>query len=235
MRVTKAAFILAGIILLAAVQLAAAQAVSPKADASTTFAILSNGQPLQTPATDYLLGPFDKISVHVFGDDKLSVDKTQIDAGGQIVMPLIGPVTAGGKTASQLSIDIANKLGEKYLQSPQVSVQIDEAVSQRVTVSGAVVESGIYSLKGPTTLNQALALAKGPDMKVANLKHVAIFRQIDGKSARAVFDLEAIREGKAADPEVYGGDSIIVQGSGAKQFWREFIQALPAFSVFAYF
>jgi polysaccharide export outer membrane protein len=184
---------------------------------------------------DYKLGPFDKISVRVFGEDKLSADKIQIDASGLVSLPLIGAVVAGGRTAAELSNEIAEKLGDKYLQSPHVSVVIDEAVSQRVTVSGAVVESGVYTLRGRTTLNQAISMAKGPDMKLAKLTHVAIFRDVEGKSARAIFDLNAIREGKAPDPEIYGGDSIIVEGSNAKTFWHELIATLPALGVFAYF
>jgi polysaccharide export outer membrane protein len=189
----------------------------------------------QDSQADYRLGPLDKISVNVYGQEKLSVEKIQIDAGGQIVLPLIGVVNAGGLTAAQLSKDIAAKLGDKYLESPQVSVLIEDAVSQRVTVTGAVVESGVFSLKGPTTLMQAVAMAKGPDNKLANTRHVAIFRQINGRNARAVFDLKAIGAGQAQDPEVIGGDSIIVEGSSGKAFWHELVTALPGLAVFAYF
>jgi polysaccharide export outer membrane protein len=185
--------------------------------------------------SNYLLGPFDKVTVTVFGQKDLSVEKTQIDAGGSIVLPLIGVVSAGGKTASQLSEVVETKLGERYLVSPHVSVLIDEAVSQRVTVSGAVVEPGVFNLKGKTTLMQAVAMAKGPDNKLANLHHVAVFRDVDGKNARALFDLTAIEAGKTPDPELRGGDSIIVEGSSGKAFWRELVTALPAMGVFAYF
>jgi polysaccharide export outer membrane protein len=188
-----------------------------------------------TVQPDYLLGPFDKVSVTVFGQTDLSVKQTQIDAGGNVVLPLIGVVSAGGKTASQLSSQIEQMLGEKYLVSPHVSVLIDEAVSQRVTVTGAVVEPGVFNLKGRTSLMQAVAMAKGPDNKVANLRHVAVFREVEGRNARALFDLKAIEAGTNPDPEVFGGDSIIVESSEAKSFWREIIGALPALGVFAYF
>ena len=182
----------------------------------------------------YLLGPFDKITVKVFEDEKLGADKIEVDGAGKIVLPMIGQIQAGGKSPSDLAGDIQTALG-KYLQSPHVTVLMNESVSQRVTVNGAVTEAGIYPLKGHTTLLEAIALAKGPDMKAANLRHVAVFRTIDGKNARALFDLKAIQAGTAQDPEIYGGDSIVVEGSTGKEFWHELVQALPALAVFAYF
>lgn len=184
---------------------------------------------------DYRLGPYDKISVKVFGEEKLSVEHVQIDAGGVIVLPLIGPVVAGGKTSTELSQDVEARLGERYLQSPHVSILIEEAVSQRIAVTGAVMESGVFALKGRTTLMQAIAMAKGPDIKYANLSEVAVFRQIDGRNAVGVFDLKAIRAGKAQDPDVYGGDSIVVSSSKSKTFWRELVGVLPGIGAFAFF
>ena len=190
-----------------------------------------------TPARvsqDYRLGPLDKISVNVFGQEKLSVEKVQVDASGLVVLPLVGSVQVGGHTAQEVSSDVASRLGN-YLQSPHVSVLIEEADSQRVTVTGAVVESGVYSLKGPTSLLQAVSLAKGPDPKVANLKQVAVFRVIDGQRNAAIFDLDAIGKGKSNDPEILGGDIIVVPTSGSKNAWRELVAALPGFGVFALF
>jgi polysaccharide export outer membrane protein len=184
---------------------------------------------------DYEIGPLDKINVKVFGQENLSVEKVQVDASGQVVLPLVGAVEAAGKTPKMLSEEIASRLAEKYLQEPHVSVMIDDAVSQRVTVTGAVIESGIYPLKGRTSLLQAVAMAKGPDPKIANMRQVIVFRTIEGRRAAARFDLAAIRSGDAADPEIYGGDSVVVQGSAGKQIWRELAATLPALGAFAFF
>src|SRR5262249_22758007 len=143
-------------------------------------------------------------------------------------------VKAGGKTASELSTEIAARLKENYLQSPSVSVLIDDSVSQRVTVEGAVTQSGIYPVQGKTTLMQALALAQGPDNKVADLKHVMVFRTIDSKRAGAMFNVDAIRKGAAQDPLIYGGDTVIVYDSKAKQAWLGFVSILPGLGVFGY-
>jgi polysaccharide export outer membrane protein len=181
---------------------------------------------------DYLLGPQDKISVLVAGEPTLTVEDVQVDASGQIVVPVVGVITAGGKTTKALSAEIATGLGKAYLRNPQVSVVIKDAVSQRVTVTGAVIEAGVYSMTGPTTLMQALAMAKGVDNKVSNNRRVAVFRVINKQKQGAYFDLRAIEVGKAEDPAIYGGDMIVVEGSQGKQFWAGLVSVLPGFGVF---
>lgn len=198
------------------------------------YTITGQGQNV-TPPQAYRIAPLDKIDVKVFGQEGLSVEKVEVDAGGQVVLPLIGVVTAAGKTAQELSTEIAGLLGDKYLQSPHVSVLLNEAVGQRVTVTGAVMESGVFNMKGPTTLLQAISMAKGPDPKSADLKQVAIFRVIEGRRARAVFNVDAIRKGTAEDPEIQGGDTVVVANSRSKGVWREVVGFLPSLGVFAWF
>ena len=92
----------------------------------------------------------------------------------------------------------------------------------------------MFNLTGPTTLLQTIAMARGPD-KTADLRHVAIFRTIQGKRAAAVFDLKAIRLGEAPDPQVYGNDIVVVQGSDTRGIWQELLRAAPLIGVFRFF
>lgn len=192
------------------------------------------GPPVSTNPLDYRIGPQDKLNITVFQVKDLTIDKMEVDATGQILLPLIGAVTAQGKTTTELSLEIARRLGEKYMQNPQVSVVVDESASQKVTVEGAVNEAGVFNLKGRTSLMEAVAMAKGPG-KNANTRHVAIIRIVDGSPKAAVFDLAAIQHGKARNPEIFGNDIVVIDDSGAKVFWHELITALPAFFVFSYF
>ena len=195
---------------------------------------IPTGPPVSTNPLDYRIGPQDKLNITVFQVKDLTIEKMEVDATGQILLPLIGSVTAQGKTTTELSLEIARRLGEKYMQNPQVSVVVDESASQKVTVEGAVTEAGVFNLKGRTSLMEAVALAKGPG-KNANTHHVAIIRIVDGAPKAAVFDLAAIQHGKARNPEIFGNDIVVVDDSGAKLFWHELITALPAFLVFTYF
>lgn len=180
----------------------------------------------------YRISPQDKININVFQVEDLTLEEVQVDASGKILLPLIGSVQAAGLTTTELSEEIASRLSERYMHSPQVSVLVAESVAQKVTVSGSVTESGVYELKGETTLLQAIAMAKGPS-RVAALNDVAVFRRINGERMVAVFDLAAIRSGTADDPMIIGNDVVVVGLSNVKGVWREVVSALPGLAVFA--
>jgi polysaccharide export outer membrane protein len=183
--------------------------------------------------TDYRIGPLDKLNIVVFQVKDLSVENLPVDASGQLLLPLIGAVQAKGKTTADLSAEIADRLRERYLQSPQVSVTVAEAASQKVTVEGAVNDAGVFELKGRTSLLEAVARAKGVS-KAANSHHVAIVRDVDGSPHAATFDLAAISAGKGRDPEVIANDVIIVDTSRSKSFWHGMVEVIPAFYLFTF-
>ncbi len=170
------------------------------ADKPTSSSAVAAALAVQTAAlSDYRIGPLDKLNIVVFGVKELTVENLQVDASGQILLPLIGAVIARGKTTSELSGEIAGKLEKTYMQSPQVSVTVADTASQKVTVEGAVNEAGVFELKGRTSLLEAVARAKGMS-KAANSHRVAIIRTVDGVPHAASFDLAAISAGKAANP-----------------------------------
>jgi polysaccharide export outer membrane protein len=57
---------------------------------------------------------------------------------------------------------------------------------------------------------------------------VVVVRQLDGQRQAALFDLSAIRKGKAPDPEILPGDRIIVGLSRAKAILGGALLAVPA-------
>lgn len=179
---------------------------------------------------NYKIAPLDTLAVKVYKFDDLSGDY-DVDLTGDITMPLIGAVAAIDMTPQQLSEKLAAKLGEKYLQSPNVSVAVKSSTSRNVTVDGAVSQPGNYAVMGPTTLVQAIAMAHGTS-EDANQRRVAIFRQIDGRRMAAAFDLKNIRQGKAEDPPVYSGDIIIVDGSSIKGIYKKTLSAIPLLALF---
>ncbi len=181
-------------------------------------------------ASEYRIGPLDLLTIAVLGIAELSED-VRVNSGGDISLPLIGIVHAGGKTVEELQHNIASKLIDGYLQAPQVSVFIKEYTSQRVTVEGAVLKPGVFPLTGSTTLLQAIA-GSGGLAELADTRGVVIFRVIKGQKMAAVFDLDAIRHGAADDPRVYGDDIVVVEISGSKSKLHTFIQASPVLYLF---
>src|ERR1700685_3778935 len=102
----------------------------------------------------YKIGPADVLDISVFKVPDLA-KTVQVADDGTINYPLIGEVPVAGKTAHDLERDLAQKLGVKYLRSPQVSVLVKEFNSQRVTVSGSVKTAGGYRIKGTQELCQS--------------------------------------------------------------------------------
>ena len=183
-------------------------------------------------AANYRIGPLDKLNITVFEVKDLTIEKLEVDASGQILLPLIGSITAQGKTTTELSAEIARRLSEHYMQSPQVSVVVDEAVSQKVSVEGAVTEPGVFEMKGRTSLLEAVAMAKGPS-KEADLRRVAVIRNVDGQPHAATFDYQAIENGTAGNPEILGNDIVVVDDSRSKEFWHGAVSWLPALYLFS--
>ena len=180
--------------------------------------------------SEYRVGPQDLLEISVFQVNDLN-RTVRVNTGGQITLPLIGMVQAGGRTVQELEAEIATKLTANYLQAPQVSVFVKEFSSQRVTLEGSVTKPGIYPLTGRTSLLQAIAMAGGVDT-LANLQGIVVFRVIDGKKMAAAFDLKEIRAGNVEDPQIYGDDIIVVDQSGSKSAMRRFLEVLPVFNTF---
>ncbi len=183
------------------------------------------------PQAEYTIGVGDKLSVRVFQVPDLSFDQLTVDTSGDIQMPLIGAVRATGQTAGQLSTIIADRLSAQYLRNPEVTVTVTEAASQKITVDGAVTKPGVYEMRGSTSLLQAVAMAEGPT-SIADLTKVAVFRTISGQRSVALFDLQAIRQGRADDPTVLGDDVIVVDTSRMSAAMRGIIQSVPALAIF---
>ena len=195
---------------------------------------LQTVQTVVAPSAEYRIGVGDKLDVRVFQVAELSFEALVVDTSGNINLPLIGAVRGSGRTAGEMSADIAGRLAAQYLRNPQVTVTVKEAASQKITVDGAVTRPGVYEMRGSTSLLQAVAMAEGPS-RVADLTKVAVFRSIDGRRSVALFDLSAIRQGRASDPQVLGDDVIVVDTSRLNSTLREVVGARPAFAAFAYF
>jgi polysaccharide biosynthesis/export protein len=183
-------------------------------------------------ANDYRVAPKDVLEVTVYRVPDLSATVT-VNPGGYIQLPLAGQVLAGGRTVAEVKTSITAKLA-MYLQSPDVSVVVKDAASQRVTIEGAVAKPGVYPADGVTTLLQVVALAGGLD-RIADSRGIVVFRNVDGKRQAAKFDFKAITAGTAEDPVMVGGDVIVVDESGAKSAFRAFKESLGVVGFFVPF
>ncbi|HXV62819.1 MAG TPA: polysaccharide biosynthesis/export family protein, partial [Vicinamibacteria bacterium] len=139
---------------------------------------------------EYKLGPEDVLEVTVF--EMGQFDRTvRVSGDGSIDLPLIGSVRVGGFTSEQAAARVANKLGEEYVQNPQVSVFVKEFNSRRVSLLGAVDKPATYPLLGRRSLLQLLAEAGGVTPVAGKVLYV--FRQAnDGRRARLLIPLKEL-------------------------------------------
>ncbi len=106
----------------------------------------------------YRLDAGDKLRVVVYGQDGLT-NTYAIDAGGSITMPLIGAVSARGRTPAELASAISDKLRNGYIREPSVAVEIESY--RPVFILGEVAAPGQYPYVPNMTVESAVAIAGG--------------------------------------------------------------------------
>lgn len=108
----------------------------------------------------YVLGVGDSLSIQVFDEAELSGNFT-VDEDGVIDYPLIGRLAVSGQTANGLDESLTQSLAARYLQDPQVQVEVTEYRSHPVQVLGAVKTPGLVHLSGRSTVLDVIAKAGG--------------------------------------------------------------------------
>jgi len=138
------------------------QLPATRSAAVSSVPIEGQAAPVSTPleAVEYRLGQNDLLEVTVFEAPELG-GTIRVTAAGLISLPLVGPLSASGKTARDLELEIEEVLKRKYVNDPHVVVFIREFASQPVSILGAVKGPGIYQIKGQKRLLDMLAMAQG--------------------------------------------------------------------------
>lgn len=190
--------------------------------------------PAQNGIEDQLIRPGDRLSIRVFGEPELTSEQYRVDPAGMLDMPLAGEIKVAQHKPSEVRDEIARRLAGRYIRKPQVNVSVIEREKSTYSVEGQVREPGIFELLPDTTLLAALASAKSPT-NVARNDDIAVFRLVDGQRLGAKFNLNDIRLGKAADPQILAGDTVVVGYSRSKGAFRDVLASAPLFNLFYLF
>jgi len=183
-----------------------------------------SGSDLVGDTRPYLIGPFDRLSVDVYGVPELS-KLVQTDAAGMISLPLVGQIKASNQTSAELADAIEQKL-TRFVRNPDVSVNVTESVSQVLTVEGQVAQPGLFPVVGKMSLLRAVALAKGTT-EFAKLDDVVVFRTVGGQRMAALYNLKAIRSGVYDDPEIFANDVVVVGDSPSRRLFKDILATTP--------
>jgi polysaccharide export outer membrane protein len=160
--------------------------------------------------TNYILGPEDQITVHVFAAEDIPDRPAQIANDGSVNLPMVGQVQAAGLTIEQLQAALVTAY-KKYFKDPQVTVQVIDFRSQPVSVAGNVNTPGVVQLRGNRNLMEVIGMAGGLKADAGDsalitrylsegpIPVAGAFADPTGKYSVAHIDIRAVMSGK--DPQ----------------------------------
>ncbi|HUF47149.1 MAG TPA: polysaccharide biosynthesis/export family protein [Vicinamibacterales bacterium] len=165
----------------------------------------------------------DQLDVRVWGVD-LYTGRYPVAPDGTLDFPDLGTVKVAGLTTREIEADLARRLkdGGYFLQAPQITVALEQAENQRVTVSGAVAAPSVIQFAGELTVFEAIVRAG--QATTAASDEVLIIRAPGASGngspdpvdpalpAFLTVDLKALRNGDMTNNlRLHDGDTVIVR------------------------
>src|SRR5438309_389654 len=177
---------------------------------ATTFAPV-----LDVPVgPDYVIGPQDSLSVHVWNVPDQNFNRSYIvpvERDGMIVIPQVGAIPVGGLTYSQAEQVIHTRLSA-LLKRFDVHVAMARLRTIKVYVVGEVIRPGAYELSALASVSNAIYAACGP-AKSGSLRQVRVMRE-----SKPVADLDfydfLLRGDRSQDRRLQAGDVVVVPPLG---------------------
>jgi polysaccharide biosynthesis/export protein len=131
--------------------------------------------PMDEPGP-YLLDTGDRLRIFVYGQPNLSRAYV-VDHDGRIAVPLIGQVTARGRTTRNLEHLIRDKLAAEFVRDPQITVDIIQ--NRPFFIYGEVKSAGQYPYVSGMTVETAIAIAGGYSERASDRSY-RITRRVNG-------------------------------------------------------
>jgi polysaccharide export outer membrane protein len=167
------------------------------------------------PATDYLIGPGDNLSIVVWRNPEVS-QGVPVRPDGKITTPLVEDLQASGKTSTELARDIEKALS-KFIQQPVVTVIVTGFVgvySEQIRVIGqAARPQALPYRRDMSLLDVMIAVGGITDFAAGN--RAIVLRNVDGKQQKLTVRLnDLIKDGDiSANMPMRPGDVLVVPES----------------------
>ena len=157
----------------------------------------------------YVVGPGDVLDISVWKNKTLDKRVTVLP-DGRISFPLIGEITAGGKTVAELVKELKKRLG-RYVPDVNLSLMVHQVNSMLIYVIGRVNKPGRFVLNTEVNVLQALAMAGGLN-PFAKRSKIKIFRKKTQQTELFNFDYDDVAQGRRLEQNIQlrRGDVIVV-------------------------
>jgi polysaccharide export outer membrane protein len=168
----------------------------------------------------YRLEEGDTFAVHFEFSPEFDQEIT-VQPDGFVTLRGVGDVHVAGQTVPQLTTTL-NSAYEKTLFQPVISIVLKDFEKPYFVAGGQVGHPGKYTLRGDTTLTQAIQMAGGFTEKSKH-SQVLLFRRVSDTWAEArVVDIKKMLSDKnlAEDPFLRTGDMLFVPQNRISKFSR---------------
>ena len=199
---------------LPAAQSAAQPAAKPASEAAVSASGADHAPAKSTAAKDegpqstmVNLGPGDLLEVNVYNVPELA-SKVRVSNAGEVYLPLIDYVHVEGLTLEEAQTVIEKRLADGgFVRNPHVTIFVDDAASQGISILGEVGKPGIYPDVADHRLYEVISEAGGFSQYAS--RKVSIIRR--GQPQAIHLDLPRnLAEDLSGNVEVLPGDTINV-------------------------
>jgi polysaccharide biosynthesis/export protein len=162
---------------------------------------------------EYQIGAKDLLEISVFEVPELNIT-VRVSENGLVNLPLLGELKAEGLNRFELEKRIATMLEKNFLKNAQVTIFIKEFQSKKISIMGAVQNSGMHDLIGRQSLLQVISMAGGLSEQASDT--VVIFRQFKnfpGLSLVIRLDELLLKANPKYNIPIFPGDIINVPGN----------------------
>jgi polysaccharide biosynthesis/export protein len=170
--------------------------------------------PAASNENSYTIIAGDVLQVTVWKEDGMDRE-TLVLPDGTINFPLIGSMTAAGKTPSAVQSELKDSL-KKFIPDASVTVIVKAALGHTVSVIGQVTKPGEIMMGHRLTVMQALSQAGGLT-PYASEGNIIILHHEGDKETSIPFPYDDVIEGKKLDKDIAlsPGDVVVVPTAGA--------------------
>jgi polysaccharide export outer membrane protein len=161
------------------------------------------------PGEDYRIGPGDVLTISVWKEEALTRSVVVLP-DGRISFPLIGQLTAAGKTVDELTKEVKKQLN-RFVPDVELSLVVDRVNSMVIYLIGRLNGPGRFALTANIDVMQALAMAGGLN-PFAKRSKIKIFRKERNQTRVYNFDYDDVVNGENLEQNIQlrRGDLIVV-------------------------